>query len=58
MNPSLSDYFYILIKWKKFIIVNLFLIGALSSGYSLLIQNTYKASTVVMVSPDYSSWHE
>lgn len=54
MNPSLSDYFYVLIKWKKFIILNLFIIVAVASGYSLLIQNTYKASTVVMVSPDYS----
>lgn len=54
MNPSLSDYFYVLIKWKKFIILNLFIIAAIASGYSLLIQNTYKASTVVMVSPDYS----
>jgi len=53
-NPSLTDYLYILIKWKKFLLVSLIVIGMITAGISLLIPNTYRSSAVVMISPESS----
>ncbi len=53
-NPSISDYLFILIKWKRFLLVNLIVVGLITAGISLLIPNTYKSSAVVMISPESS----
>ncbi|MFA6598896.1 MAG: hypothetical protein WCS69_14320 [Ignavibacteriaceae bacterium] len=53
-NPSLSDYLFILFKWKNFILINLIVIGIIIAGISLLIPNTYKASAVVTIPPESS----
>lgn len=52
---NFSDYIYILFKWKKFIIINLLIIGPLTLGLLFLIPNNYKATSVVMIPPETSS---
>lgn len=49
-----SDYLYILYKWRKFLIINLLIIIALSVGISFLIPVKYKATSVVIVPPESS----
>jgi capsule polysaccharide export protein KpsE/RkpR len=53
-SPSFSDYIYILFKWKKFLFINLFLVGIITTGIVLLIPNQYKATTTVMIPQDNS----
>lgn len=48
-NPVLSDYLFVLYKWKKFLIINLFLIALIVSGLSFLIPNKYKATVTIMI---------
>lgn len=49
-RSSLSEFLNILFKWKKFLIINLFLISVISVGITLLIDNEYKASGTVIIS--------
>jgi tyrosine-protein kinase Etk/Wzc len=49
---KLSDYFYILYKWKKFLLINLFIVVLLATVYSLLLPNQYKATATIMIPPD------
>jgi uncharacterized protein involved in exopolysaccharide biosynthesis len=49
-----SDYLYILYKWRKFLIINLLIITAISVGVSFLIPVKYKATSVVIVPPESS----
>ncbi len=51
-KPNLSDYVYILFKWKKFIIINVIIVGILAIAFSLLQPVTYKATTVIMSAPE------
>ncbi len=50
--PSLSDYIYILFKWKRFLIVNLLVVGLITTGLVFLIPNQYKATATIMIPPD------
>ena len=52
---TLSDYLYIIFKWKWFLIVVLLFVGILSAVVSLLISNTYRSTAVVMIAPESSS---
>lgn len=53
-TAKLSDYLYILYKWKKFIIINMLviIIGATILAFSLPLE--YKSTAVVMIPPDNS----
>lgn len=48
-NPKLSDYMYVLYKWKKFLIINIIIIGVIVSGLTFLIDNQYKATVTIMI---------
>ena len=47
----LSDYLYILYKWKKFLIINLIIVGVISSIIAFLLPKEYKASSTIMIPP-------
>lgn len=47
----LSDYLYILYRWKKFIIINLIIVGVISSIIAFLLPKEYKASSTIMIPP-------
>ncbi len=49
---TLSDYLYILFKWKKFLIINISVIIIISTVISFLIPITYRASATVMIPPN------
>ena len=44
---TFSDYLSILLKWKKFIIINMVLVGIISLGISFAIPKTYKATATL-----------
>jgi uncharacterized protein involved in exopolysaccharide biosynthesis len=54
-NKSLSDYLYILYKWKKFLIINLLIIVILAGLYAFLLPFKYKATATVLIPQDNSS---
>lgn len=54
-ETKLSDYIYVLYKWKKFIIINLFIVGAIASIIILLVPNEYKATSTIMIPPENQS---
>ncbi len=45
-----SDYLSVSYKWKKLLIINLLIITILSTVYSFLIPEQFKATSIVMVS--------
>ncbi len=47
-----SDNLYILFKWKKFLIINLLFITAITTGIVFLLPNQYKATATIMIPPD------
>jgi tyrosine-protein kinase Etk/Wzc len=47
-----GDYMYILFKWKKFLIINLFIVLVLASTYAFLLPLQYKATATIMIPPD------
>lgn len=50
----MSDYLYVIIKWRRFII-SFLLIGVVASGiYAFLLPQKYKAAATVMIPPDNS----
>lgn len=51
-ESKFSDYIYILFKWKKFILINLFIIGLLTTIIAFLIPNQYKATATIMIPPE------
>ncbi len=53
-DKKFSDYLYILYKWKKFIILNILIIGIILTVISFLIPKTYKATAKVMIPPESS----
>ncbi|MCX6149587.1 MAG: Wzz/FepE/Etk N-terminal domain-containing protein [Ignavibacteriales bacterium] len=53
-SAKISDYLYILFKWKKFLIINMFIVIIAATIYAFLIQQEYKATAVVMI-PQESS---
>jgi uncharacterized protein involved in exopolysaccharide biosynthesis len=54
-DKTLSDYLYVLYKWKRFLIINLLVVGILSTTYALLLPLKYKAVATVMIPADNSS---
>ena len=54
-ETKLSDYIYVLYKWKKFILINLFIVGAITSIIILLVPNEYKATSTIMIPPENQS---
>lgn len=52
---ELSDKIYILYKWKKFIIWNLFIVSIITVGAVLLLPNNYKATATITLPPESSS---
>ena len=46
-ETKFSDYIYVLYKWKKFIIVNLLIVGILTTIIAFLFPNQYKATATV-----------
>lgn len=50
-EAKFSDYIYILFKWKKFIIINLFIVVLISTLIAFLIPNQYKATATIMIPP-------
>jgi len=45
-----SDYLYIPYKWRKFLLINMFLVVAGATVYSFIIPEQFMASATVMVS--------
>jgi len=50
-----SDYIYILYKWKKFLLINLFVIALITAGITFLIPNQYRATATIMIPQDNQS---
>jgi tyrosine-protein kinase Etk/Wzc len=48
---KLVDYFYILYKWRKFLIINFLLFLILIVVYAFTLSNLYKSTTTVIVLP-------
>jgi len=42
------DYIYIFVKWRKFIILNSFIIAVIAAGVSMVIPRWYRASTTIL----------
>ncbi|MFO7891892.1 MAG: Wzz/FepE/Etk N-terminal domain-containing protein [bacterium] len=47
-NPSFIDYVYILVKWRKMIIINFLVVCIVTAIISLIIPKWYKATTTIM----------
>lgn len=51
-KPVFSDYLYILIRWKKFIIINLIIVAVIATLTAFLIPQQFKSTAIVMIPPD------
>jgi capsule polysaccharide export protein KpsE/RkpR len=51
-EAKFSDYLYVLYKWKRFLIINLIIVGLVTTGLVFLIPNEYKATATIMIPPD------
>jgi len=47
-----SDYLYVLYKWKKFLLINLFLVGLVATTIVFLLPNQYRATATIMIPPN------
>lgn len=54
-TSTISDYFYVLFKWKKFLIINLLIVSIITVTIVLLLPNKYKATATIMIPPDTQS---
>ncbi|MFC1502682.1 Wzz/FepE/Etk N-terminal domain-containing protein, partial [bacterium] len=43
-----TDYLIVLFKWKKFIVVNCFVVGILAAALSLMIPKWYRSKTTIL----------
>lgn len=50
----ISDYLYILFKWRKFLIINLLIVIVASTLYAFLLPKHYKSTAIVMMPPEGS----
>lgn len=48
-EPKFSDYLSVLLKWKKFILINCIVLGLIVFGITFFIPETFKAKAVVML---------
>lgn len=44
-----TDYLSIMLKWKKFLIINLLIIGIITTGITFLIPEKFKANATIMI---------
>jgi tyrosine-protein kinase Etk/Wzc len=51
-ETKFSDYIYILYKWKRFIFINLLIVGIITTLIAFLFPNQYKATATIMIPPD------
>ena len=51
-EAKFSDYIYVLYKWKRFLFINLIIVGLVTTGLVFLIPNEYKATATIMIPPD------
>jgi len=49
---TVLDYIYVVVKWRKFIILFTFLAGVVTAGVSLMLPKWYKATATVLISAD------
>jgi tyrosine-protein kinase Etk/Wzc len=54
-ETKISDYLYILYKWRKLLFINLGIIFVVSLTIVLLLPNQYKATATIMIPPDNQS---
>lgn len=52
---SFTDYLSILLKWKKFLIINLLIVGIITTWITFLIPEKYKATSTVMIQESSSN---
>ncbi|MCK9209494.1 MAG: Wzz/FepE/Etk N-terminal domain-containing protein [Ignavibacteriaceae bacterium] len=48
---TISDYLYILFKWKKFLIINLTIVVIITTVIAFLLPQEYKATATIMIPP-------
>jgi len=53
-KARMSDYLFVLYKWRKFILIFLLLMTGLGLALSFVITNKYKSTAVVMIPPENS----
>lgn len=51
-KPTFTDYLSKLYKWKKFLIINLLIIGIITTGATFLIPEKFKADATIMIQED------
>ncbi len=51
-KPTFTDFLSILFKWKKFLIINLLIIGIVTTGITFLIPEKFKANATIMIQDD------
>lgn len=54
-SKNAINYLYIIVKWRKLIIINFLLISVLAAGFSLIMPKTYRANTIIMPPSDDAS---
>ena len=47
-KTTLLDYLYILVKWRKFIIINFFVVCFIAAGVSLILPKWYRAEITIL----------
>jgi len=47
-NINTVEYLYILVKWRRFIVISCLLIAVLVAGVSLIVPHTYKATSTIL----------
>src|SRR5674476_454417 len=51
-TSKISEFVYVLLKWKKFFIFNLTLIIVIASVYAFLLPNNYRATASLVIPPE------
>jgi capsule polysaccharide export protein KpsE/RkpR len=51
-ETKFGNYAYILYKWKKFLLINLLIIGIITTIIAFLLPNQYKATSTIMIPPE------
>ena len=54
-KPHFTDYLYVLLKWKKLIIINLIIVIVIFTIIAFMIPEKFKATATVMIPQDNSS---
>jgi len=51
-ETKFGDYIYILYKWKKFLLINLLIVGLITTLIAFLLPNQYRATATIMIPPN------